>query len=179
MHVFGIAGFKNAGKTTLIVALVRLLTQRGWRVATVKHAHHRFDVDHPGKDSFRHRQAGACEVILASARRWAHIREVPDGPEAGLDELLAQVSPDVDLVLVEGFKRGPHAKLEIRRRGQTEPLLAGTDPTICGIVCDGPLVGVPVPVLPRDDIERIAGFVLERVGLPRVPPPQAGGSSAG
>lgn len=179
MRVFGIAGFKNAGKTTLVVALVRLLTQRGWRVATVKHAHHRFDVDQPGKDSFLHREAGACEVIVASARRWAHIRETPAGPEATLDELLAHLSPDVDLVLVEGFKRGAHAKLEIRRAGQTEPLLAVTDQSVCAIVCDGPLPGAPVPVLPRHDVEGIAAFVLGRVGLPAAPPPQGDGKSPG
>jgi molybdopterin-guanine dinucleotide biosynthesis protein MobB len=157
--VFGIAGFKNAGKTTLVVEIVRELTARGLRVGTVKHAHHAFDIDHPGKDSYLHREAGAREVIVASARRLAHIRELEDGAEPALDELLARLGP-LDLVLVEGYKRGGHPKLEIRRGPQAEPLLALTDASVRAIVSDDPQPGAPVPVLPRGDVPAIADFVL-------------------
>ena len=159
MHVFGIAGYKNAGKTTLVVELVRELTARGLRVATVKHAHHEFDIDHPGKDSYLHREAGATEVIVASARRWAHIKELTDTPEPSLDELLRHFG-DVDLVLVEGYKHGDHPKLEIRRSGVDTTLLAGTSESIRAVVCDAPLDGLPVPVLDRADLPGIADFIL-------------------
>lgn len=164
MRVYGIAGYKNAGKTTLVVELVRELTKRGLRVATVKHAHHEFDIDHPGKDSYLHREAGACEVIVGSARRWAHIRELHDQPEPDLDELLAQLG-DVDLVLVEGFKQGAHAKLEVRRAHSDAPLIAATHDSVKAIVSDGTVEDAPVPLLPRQDVVGIADFILRETQL--------------
>jgi molybdopterin-guanine dinucleotide biosynthesis protein B len=169
MRVFGIAGFKNAGKTTLTVNLVRELTARGFSVATIKHAHHEFDIDHPGKDSFLHREAGACEVIVASSRRWAHITELPVGvAEPSLAELLQRLG-DVDLALVEGYKRGAHPKLEVRRMGQDHPGLADTDPTVCAVVSDGPAADTSLPFLPVGNTMQIADFVLDQVGLARKP----------
>lgn len=164
MRVFGIAGFKNAGKTTLVVELVRELTSRGLRLATVKHAHHEFDIDQPGKDSYRHREAGASEVIVASSRRWAHVKELADATEPDLNELLRHIG-DVDLVLVEGYKRGAHPKLEVRRSGQDSPLLADSQTNICAIVSDGAVGGAPVPILPRADVPGVADFILEHAEL--------------
>jgi molybdopterin-guanine dinucleotide biosynthesis protein MobB len=164
MRIFGIAGFKNAGKTTLVVGLLRELTGRGFRLATVKHAHHEFDIDHPGKDSYRHREAGAEEVIVASARRWAHIKELVDEPEPVLADLLQHIG-DVDLVLVEGYKYGDHPRLEVRLAGQKEPLLAESNPEICAVVCDEPLLELTVPQFDRADIAGIADFIEQQVGL--------------
>lgn len=158
MKIFGIAGFKNAGKTTLIVDLIQVLRARGIRVATVKHAHHEFDIDHPGKDSFQHREAGAEEVIIASDRRWAHIRELESGEEPGLQELLGHLSA-VDLVLVEGYKHGDHPKLELRRPGVDAPKLAELDENIIAIVSDEELSDESVTVIDRAEIEAIADFV--------------------
>lgn len=163
MKIFGIAGFKNAGKTTLIVDLIGELRYRGLRIATVKHAHHEFDIDHAGKDSYQHRAAGAEEVIISSARRWAHIRELGDTPEPSLAELLRHMdSPDI--VLIEGYKHGTHPKLELRRAGQNMPELAGTDSSVCLLVCDAPAQPDPasnLPVLDRRDIKAIADAVLK------------------
>ena len=159
MHIFGIAGFKNAGKTTLVVDLIRELTGRGLKLATVKHAHHEFDIDHPGKDSYQHRDAGAVEVIVASARRWAHIKELPDETEPALAELLQHIGA-VDLVLVEGYKHGSHPKLEVRRRGQDAPFLADSQSGILAIVSDEAIDNAPVPVLRRSDVPAIAEFIL-------------------
>jgi len=164
MKIFGIAGYKNAGKTTLVVDVVRELTGRGLRVATVKHAHHEFDIDHPGKDSYLHRAAGACEVIVASSMRWAHIVELGDQSEPSLAELLEHFS-DVDLVLVEGFKHGDHPKLEIRRVGSDAPLIAAEHDSVHAIVSDGEVPGAPVPVIDRADVSAIADFILSQVGL--------------
>lgn len=164
MEIFGIAGYKNAGKTTLVVDVVRELTGRGLRVATVKHAHHEFDIDHPGKDSYQHRAAGACEVIVASSRRWAHIVELADQPEPSLGELLEQVG-DVDLVLVEGFKHDDHPKLEIRRTDSDAPLIAAEHDSVRAIVSDGEVPEAPVPVIERGDVGSIADFILGQVGL--------------
>jgi len=162
----GIAGFKNAGKTTLIVELLPELTARGFRVATIKHAHHDFDIDQPGKDSYRHRAAGAAEVIVASARRVAHVRELQDDEaEPDLAQLIRRLAP-VDLVLVEGWKRGPHPKLELRRAGQDAPSLAGADPSVLAVVGDLPESDVPVPWLQRQDVPAIADFLLAAGGLP-------------
>jgi molybdopterin-guanine dinucleotide biosynthesis adapter protein len=162
MKIFGIAGFKNAGKTTLIVELIGELRSRGLRIATIKHAHHEFDIDHPGKDSHQHRTAGAEEVIISSGRRWAHIRELGDAPEPSLDELLRHMaSPDI--VLIEGYKHGGHPKLELRRAGANAPDLAATDSSVCLIVCDAPVNTSPtfaVPVIDRADIKAIADAVL-------------------
>jgi molybdopterin-guanine dinucleotide biosynthesis protein MobB len=164
MKVLGIAGYKNAGKTTLVVDVVRELTGRGFRVATVKHAHHEFDIDHPGKDSYQHRQAGASEVIVASSLRWAHIVELGEQPEPSLAELLEQVG-DVDIVIVEGFKHGNHPKLEIRRSGSDAPLIAGEHDSVRAIVSDGEISESPVPVIDRADIVAITDFIVDQVGL--------------
>lgn len=161
MKIFGIAGFKNAGKTTLIVELIGVLRQRGLRIGTVKHAHHEFDIDHPGKDSFQHREAGAEEVIIASSRRWAHIRELEQGDEPSLVELLEHLS-DLDIVLVEGYKHGSHPKLEVRRAGNDAPELAGQDSSVRAIISDLPLPGAPVPVLMRVNLDAIADFVCQQ-----------------
>jgi molybdopterin-guanine dinucleotide biosynthesis protein B len=163
IRVFGIAGYKNAGKTTLIVDLVREFTRRGWRVGTIKHAHHSFDIDHPGKDSYLHREAGATEVIVASASRWAHIRELADQPPASLEELLSHMGP-LDLVLVEGWKHGSHPRLELRRSESPAPRLTETDPAVLAVVSDIPLPDERCPVLLRNDVPAIAAFILHAVG---------------
>ena len=165
MKVFGVAGFKNSGKTTLVVELIAELRSRGLRVATVKHAHHEFDIDQPGKDSHRHRDAGAEEVIVASRRRWAHIRELADLGEPPLAELLAHLG-NVDLVLVEGYKHGDHAMLEVRRAGQDQPLLAAESTSIRAVVSDEKLEDLSVPLLDRTDVPTIVDFILTNVGLP-------------
>ncbi|MCP3999966.1 MAG: molybdopterin-guanine dinucleotide biosynthesis protein B [Gammaproteobacteria bacterium] len=159
MKLFGIAGFKNSGKTTLVVELIKELRQRGLRVATIKHAHHKFDIDHPGKDSHQHREAGAEEVIVASSRRWAHIRELDDADEPSVDELLQHLG-DVDLVLIEGYKHGLHPKLELRRIGRDAPEMAGTDNSIKAVVNDGPAETAGLPLLDRSDVPAIADFIL-------------------
>lgn len=163
MKLFGITGWKNAGKTTLMVALVELLTARGLRVATVKHAHHNFDIDHEGKDSFRHRAAGATEVIVSSASRWAVIHENRGEDEASLEDLLSHLSSDLDLVLVEGFKSEPHEKIQVFRGQENETLLADGDKSIVAVATDRELAGVKT--LPLDDPGAIAEFILTRVGL--------------
>lgn len=169
MRIFGIAGFKNTGKTTLVVDLVREFTARGWRVGTVKHAHHEFDIDQPGKDSYLHRAAGAREVIVGSARRWAHIRELDGAAEPALDELVGHFG-DLDLVLVEGYKGGTHPQLEVRRSAAPAAPLAGTRPAVLAIVADGPVPDATMPVLARDPVGPIADFILGAVGLPSHPP---------
>lgn len=167
-RLFGIAGYKNAGKTTLIVDLLRELVPRGWRVATIKHAHHDFDIDQPGKDSHRHREAGASEVIVASDRRVAHVRELRGAPEPGLSELAGQLGP-VDLVLVEGWKTGGHPRLELRRSAAPAPPIAGAAPNVLAIVSDRPAEDTALPVLRRADVAGIADFILAAVGLPPRP----------
>ena len=163
MRIFGVAGWSGSGKTTLLTALIPVLVERGFAVSTIKHAHHDFDVDQPGKDSWRHRQAGASEVMVASARRWALMREHRAAPEPSLDQLAARMSA-VDLLLVEGFKRHPHARIEVHRRSLGKPLLYPEDPHIVAVACDEPLV-LPLPVLPLADADAVAAFILERVGL--------------
>lgn len=164
MRILGIVGWKNNGKTTLVVRLVEHLTALGYRVSTMKHAHHEVDLDQPGKDTWRHREAGAHEVVLATARRWAVIHELRGVPEPPLEELLAKMSP-VDLVLVEGFKRSAHPKIEVHRRERGTPLLARDDPTIVAVASDEPLPDLGRPVLPLDDVPAIAAFVRARLGL--------------
>ncbi|MDG1463433.1 MAG: molybdopterin-guanine dinucleotide biosynthesis protein B [Gammaproteobacteria bacterium] len=162
--VFGIAGFKNSGKTTLVVELLRFFVSQGLRVATLKHAHHEFDVDHPGKDSYQHREAGAAEVMVVSAKRWAHLREFNATEEPTFDEALAQLG-EVDLVLVEGWKNGYHPRLELRRSDVKARSLAQDDPGIKAIVSDIPLPEAKVPVLLRDDIDSVAAFILRELDI--------------
>jgi molybdopterin-guanine dinucleotide biosynthesis protein MobB len=164
MKVFGVVGWKNNGKTTLVVRLVEHLTGQGWRVSTVKHAHHEVELDQPGKDSFRHREAGATEVVIATARRFAIIHELRSEPEPALDALLARMSP-CDLVLVEGFKRFPHPKLEVHRRERGTPLLARDDPGIVAVASDEPLPDLALPRFELDDVAGIAAFILRRMEL--------------
>ena len=161
LRVIGLAGWSGAGKTTLLARLIPVLVARGVRVATLKHAHHAFDIDHPGKDSFVHRQAGASEVIVSSARRWAQIREVEEGGEATLPDLLRRLTPS-GLALVEGFKHEAHSKLEVFRAANGRPPLHGQDPHIVGIASDVPFPQSGLPVVGLDDIEAIAALVLER-----------------
>ena len=164
MKLFGLAGWSGSGKTTVLVRLVPLLAGRGLRVSTVKHAHHGFDIDHPGKDSYRHRGAGATEVLVASAKRWALIHELHEAPEPELAELLARMTP-VDLVLIEGFKRDRHPKLEIWRRSNGKPLLCLDDPHIVAVASDEPVEGLPVPRLDLNDPDALARFIIGHCGL--------------
>ena len=163
MKVYGVTGWKNAGKTTLMERLVSEIAGRGVTVSTIKHAHHDTDVDQPGRDSYRHRTAGAREVLLASPVRWALMHELRDTPEPQLSELLPRLSP-VDLVLVEGYKRAAHPKIEAYRAANGRPPLAGKYPTIMAIATDTPLE-TDLPVLDLDDTAAIADFILEQVGL--------------
>jgi molybdopterin-guanine dinucleotide biosynthesis protein B len=165
MRVVGLAGWSGAGKTTLITQVVPLLKRRGVRVATVKHAHHAFEIDRPGKDSWLHREAGATEVAIVSSRRWAIVHELRDEREPPLTEILAKLSP-ADLVIVEGFKRHALPKLEIFRASLGKPLLQPDDDCIVAIAADAPLPQAQVPVLMLDDIESIADM-LQAEAVPR------------
>ena len=160
-RVLGIAGWSGSGKTTLITKLIPLLASRGVRVATLKHAHHAFDVDTPGKDSYEHRKAGACEVIVSSARRWVQMHEVGDGAEATLAQLLARLSP-CDLVLVEGFKTERHPKLEVFRSAVGKPPLHPEDSRIVAIASDESFPGAGIPSVDINDIAAVAEMILAR-----------------
>ena len=162
--IIGVAGFKNAGKTTLIEKLVGELTRRGFRISTVKHAHHSFDIDHEGRDSFRHRKAGATEVAVVSAQRWAIIHESRGEAEPTLDELLGKLAP-CDLVIVEGYKSGPHDKIEVRNLALDHPKLAGDDPTVIAIAANGAIADAPVPVFDRDNVGKLADFIVAHMRL--------------
>jgi molybdopterin-guanine dinucleotide biosynthesis protein B len=164
MRIFGLAGWSGSGKTTLVTRLLPELTRRGVTVSTLKHAHHSFDLDQPGKDSWRHREAGASEVMIASSRRWALIHEHRGAAEPPLEALIRQMTP-VDLLLVEGFKRGSHAKLEVHRPSLGQPLLCRDDPHIVALASDAPVPGVGVPVFALDDVAGIAGFILDHCRL--------------
>ena len=157
MRVIGLAGWSGAGKTTLLVRILPLLSARGLRVSTLKHAHHSFDVDRPGKDSHAHREAGAVEVLVASGRRWALMRELRDAPEPSLAELLGHMSP-VDLVIVEGFKHAPHPKVEVHRAANDKPWLHPDDPAVIGLVTDAAYPGA-LPCAALDDAEAAAELV--------------------
>ncbi len=161
MRVIGLAGWSGAGKTTLLTRLIPEFANRGIAVSTIKHAHHAFDLDTPGKDSWAHREAGASEVLISSARRWALLHELRDEPEAKLPELLARLSP-VDLVIVEGFKRDPHAKLEVYRVANGKPPLHPQDDSIVAVASDTPFPQAGRPVLGLDDIPGIADLLFAR-----------------
>ena len=164
MRVIGFAGWSGAGKTTLLRRLIPALTSTGLRVSTVKHAHHAFDIDQPGKDSWEHRQAGATEVLIGSASRWALMHELRGADEPGLADLLRHLSP-VDLVLVEGFKRGPHPKIEVHRHANGKPFLHPQDSSIVALASDVATPSSHLPVdLPRvdlDDVKSVVALVLE------------------
>ena len=158
-NIIGITGWKNSGKTTLTEKLVAELVARGYRIATVKHAHHEFDIDHEGRDSFRHRKAGASEVAVVSSKRWALIHELEGETEPPLDAFIARLAP-CDLVIVEGYKREGHPKIEVRRQGAKDdrPLASG-DPSIIAVASDLDLSGESLPVFNLDDVAAIADFV--------------------
>jgi molybdopterin-guanine dinucleotide biosynthesis adapter protein len=165
MRVIGLAGWSGSGKTTLITKVIPVLVGRGLPIATIKHAHPDFDIDRPGKDSWLHREAGASEVLVASDRRWALVHELRDEPEPALAELLAKLAP-ADLVIIEGFKRHLHPKLEVFRASVGKPLLHPQDDCIVAIASDGPVPQSPLPVLMLDDIEGIASMLLAEA-MPR------------
>jgi molybdopterin-guanine dinucleotide biosynthesis protein B len=162
MRVIGLAGWSGAGKTTLLAKLIPELTGRGLSVSTLKHAHHAFDIDRPGKDSHTHREAGATEVLVASSRRYALIHELRDEPEPDLRFLLGRLSP-VDLVIVEGFKGGNHAKIEVHRAANGRPFLYPDLPGIVALATDaGAPPACPVPAVHLDDVRSLADTALSR-----------------
>jgi molybdopterin-guanine dinucleotide biosynthesis adapter protein len=163
MKIFGFAGYSGSGKTTLIEKLIPLFTQGGLKVSLIKHAHHTFDVDQPGKDSFRHRHAGCTEVLVTSSRRWALMHELRGAPEPGLTEMIGRLSP-CDLLLVEGFKHEPIPKLEIYRQETGESLLHPHDGNIVAVASDRK-VETALPLLDLNDPTAIAGFIRGHVGL--------------
>jgi molybdopterin-guanine dinucleotide biosynthesis protein B len=158
MRVIGLAGWSGAGKTTLVAKVIPRLVARGLRVSTIKHAHHAFDVDQPGKDSHTHRAAGATEVLVSSASRWALVHELRGAAELQLPELLQKLAP-VDLVIVEGFKRETHPKLEVHRAAVGKPLLHLDDPHIVAVASDRPVPAARVPVVDLDDIDAIVDLM--------------------
>lgn len=162
--LLGIAGFKNSGKTTLTERLVKELTARGYRISTVKHAHHGFDIDQEGRDSWRHRQAGASEVAVVSSKRWALMHELRDEEEPWLTEIIAKMA-SCDLILTEGYKSESHAKIEVRDVALGHPELAGRDPSVIAVACNGAVKEAGVPVFDRDDVGAIADFIVERLEL--------------
>lgn len=166
-RVFGIVGWKNSGKTTLTERIISELTARGWRVSTVKHAHHAFDIDREGADSFRHREAGAAEVAIVSGRRWALMHELRDEAEPALESILARLA-DADIVLVEGYKREAHRKIETRRleAKDTAPL-SKNDPNIVAVAADHAQPAETLPVFDLDDTKSIADFIERTTGLGR------------
>jgi molybdopterin-guanine dinucleotide biosynthesis protein B len=163
MKIFGFAGWSGSGKTTLIEKLIPLFVQRGLKIALIKHAHHTFDVDQPGKDSYRHRHAGCTEVLVSSSRRWALVHELRGAQEPGFAELVERLSP-CDLVLVEGFKRERLPKLEVWRAATGEALLHPGDRDIVALAADSQ-VDTKLPQFDLDDAPAIAGFVLQHLGL--------------
>ena len=164
MKVWGVTGWKNAGKTGLMERLVTEFTARGLTVSTLKHAHHSFDVDHKGRDSYRHRDAGAVEVLLSSRNRWALMHEARDEDEATMEALLAKLSP-VDLVLVEGFKRDRHPKIEAHRNETGQPLIAPGDDTVRAIASDSGIAVDGRPTFDLNDTHAIADFIAAELGL--------------
>lgn len=163
MKIFGFAGYSGSGKTTLIERLIPIITGRGYTVSLIKHAHHTFDVDQPGKDSYRHRHAGCTEVLVTSSRRWALIHELRGAPEPDLSEQVKHISP-CDLLLVEGYKREAISKLEVYRAAVGEPLIHPHDPHVVAIATDTPL-HTALPQLDLNAPAEIAEFVLRHAGL--------------
>ena len=157
-RLIGLAGWSGSGKTTLAIRLIPILTARGLTVSTIKHAHHAFDIDRPGKDSWLHREAGASEVLVASANRFALIHELRGAPEPSLEDLLSRMAP-ADIVIVEGFRHGAHPKIEIFRPELGKPALYPDDPMIVAVASHEPIAGPNVPWLPLDDPEAIADYV--------------------
>ena len=163
MKIFGFAGWSGSGKTTLIEKLIPRFVKLGLRVSLIKHAHHTFDVDQPGKDSYRHRQAGASEIMVTSSRRWVMMHELRGAAEPTFEEQIRHFSP-CDLLLVEGFKHAPIPKLEVWRAETGEPLLHPNDPHIVAVASDV-RVDTPLPVLPLDDDRQVSQFILAHLKL--------------
>jgi molybdopterin-guanine dinucleotide biosynthesis protein B len=159
MRIIGLAGWSGSGKTTLLTRVIPRLVARGLTVSTLKHAHHAFDVDQPGKDSHSHRMAGATEVLVGSANRWALVHELRGDAEPALGALIRKLSP-VDLVLIEGYKRAPHPKLEVYRAALGKPLLYPDDPAIVAVAADTPPPAAGIPVVDLDDVERVADLLV-------------------
>jgi molybdopterin-guanine dinucleotide biosynthesis protein B len=166
VNIFGLAGLSGSGKTALLARLLPELVRCCITVSTVKHAHHGFDVDKPGKNSWKHREAGAHEVMVNSLNRWALMHETRGAAEATLEKLLNHMSP-VDPVIVEGFKIHAHAKLEVHRPSLGKPLICATDPLVTAVASDEPLSGLALPQFRLDDIASIASFILDHCGLRR------------
>lgn len=162
--VFGIVGWSGSGKTTLLTALIPELVGRDLRVSTVKHTHHDIEIDKPGKDSYRHRQAGATEVVVTAPQRWALVHELRGTAEPDLETLVGRMNP-VDLILVEGFKNHRIAKLEVHRPALGKPAMAAADATIVAVASDAALPGIAVPVLPLADVGAIADFIVGHFSL--------------
>ncbi len=163
MRIFGFAGWSGSGKTTLIEQLIPRFVKHGLRVSLIKHAHHTFDVDHAGKDSYRHRQAGAQEILVTSSRRWVLMHELRGGAEPAFEEHVKRVSP-CDLLLVEGFKHAPIPKLEVWRKETGEPLLHPNDPHIVAVASDA-TVETKLPLLDLNDMDGICTFILKKLEL--------------
>ncbi len=167
-NVLGIAGWSGTGKTALIVRLIPELTRRGYRVSTIKHAHHDFDIDTPGKDSYAHREAGAAEVAISSAQRWAILHDNGRDPEPSLDQILARMSR-ADLYLVEGYKSAPHPKIEVHRKARRGDMICTANRSIVAVASDATddpaVVRLGLPLLDLDDVAAIADFVVAYCGL--------------
>ena len=163
MRIFGFAGWSGSGKTTLIEQLIPRFVQRGLRVSLIKHAHHTFDVDQPGKDSYRHRQAGAAEILVTSSRRWVMMHELRGAHEPSFEDQVKRISP-CDLLLVEGFKHAPIPKLEVWRKETGEPLLHPNDPHIVAVASDA-RIETKLPLLNLNDVDEICNFILKKLEL--------------
>jgi molybdopterin-guanine dinucleotide biosynthesis adapter protein len=171
MRIIGLAGWSGSGKTTLLAKVIPRIVAQGLKVSTIKHAHHGFDIDQPGKDSHTHRMAGASEVVVSSMRRWAIVHELRGEAELTLADLLARITP-VDLVVVEGYKSAHHPKLEVHRAALGKPLIYPDDRDVVAIACDAPLPAARIPTLHLDDVEGIAEIMLRKSApINRVPAP--------
>ena len=164
MKIFGLAGWSGSGKTTLIAKLMPEFVGRGFEVSTMKHAHHNFDIDEPGKDSYEHRVAGAKEVMISAANRWALMHELRGEEKPSVEELIGRMTP-VDLLLVEGFKWHSHPKIEVHRPSVGKPLLQKDDKEIVAVASDEEIAGLPVPVLDINDSGTIADFIVKTCAL--------------
>lgn len=166
--LFGVVGWKNSGKTTLVTRLITAFTAQGLKVAAIKHAHHAFDIDHEGRDSFRYRAAGASTVVVSSAARFALMRELIHEPEPSLSEL-AKHAVSADIILVEGFKAERHPKIEVRRlQAVSQAPLAPGDPAILAVAADFRVDAGPLPVFDLDAANDIAAFIMRTVGIPQL-----------
>jgi molybdopterin-guanine dinucleotide biosynthesis adapter protein len=164
MKIFGFAGWSGSGKTTLVKAVIPALIERGLKISTIKHTHHNFDIDRPGKDSFEHRAAGAHEVVITGAARWALLHENRGEPEPDINAMLSRMSP-VDLVIIEGFKSYAHPKMEVYRPEVGKPIICADDPSVVAVASTMKL-DVTIPQLDLNDVEAIAEFVINFCELP-------------